>query len=924
MRWPRSTYRNSHKPMKSIIVALFIIASAFRVVGQYAPNPFPTNTPVVGYEFQPAFTALNFGSNNRHVGLDVIGGRLFVRSKTQVASVVTNTAAPTRTVFLNNSSIAWSQVDSGFPGFAFHPSGKWVFTFGCETNAATGGLEDVLRKWTVDPANTNRVTPASEVLLAQADRSSEHLGGAMWFGPDGYLYITLSDEGGQNGVLGNTQKIDANFFSGVIRIDVDNRPENLVPNPHPAIRGLYRVPADNPWVGATSFNGSAVDPAKVRTEFFAVGLRNPHTVVRDPVSGRVFVGDVGNLRWESVFELQRGANYGWNWYEGPEATAFKEAPPISSRPAVQFTPPFWTYPHDAIATSVGQTDKRYAGNCIILGMVYRGSKYPELDGKLIASDFVAGHVWAITLGQTPSVQWIGSTPAAAAAWAVDPATGDILMASPLGTLWRMVPAAPAALPRTLSATGVFASTASFALNPGPWPYEVANPFWSDGAVKARWFALPTNGVIARDSTEEWATPTGTWWMKHFDIEGRRIETRFLVRTQTGAYGVTYRWRNDQSDADLVPYNGADTVLPNGQPWRFPSWSECATCHNQPGGANGFSTRQLNTTIQALGVGTVNQLEEYSLRGALVPPVASAAGLPKLSRPGDASFSLAHRFKSYTDANCAYCHYPGGPGRGEWDGRFSTPLELSGIINGPVGSDLGFAGAAVIAPGDTNRSVLFHRIGDWGPAGQAEYGMPPLATFRPNADAISMVAEFIRSLAPRTNWSVGLPGPAAEPWGEFSVENRLNDAAPGSSSALDDDFYTAGSYPAGFNGLTAPLVVEADEPAVNWERSLTHKDATNRLHFVTTEGPATLVFGFSRGAALSNGVAQATVIHNVTVNHRTSTGETTLWTGQISASGVLTIPLVAADGANTIEFIRTGPSLLGWSYWMTFDYVRVQR
>lgn len=917
--------------MKSLLKFALFLLTSLSMVAQWYQSPFPSAAPAVGYQFTPAFTNISWGDPWRPEQMAVFGGKLYVWSKDQRVTLITNTAAPNRTVFLDNLPLAFSERDSGMPGLVFHPNGTNVFTFATEKRYSPGATNfvDVLRKWTLDPSNPNRVLPVaqSQVLIEQADRSNEHLGGAMFFGADGYLYLSLSDEGGQNGVLGNTQRIDKDFFSGVIRIDVDGKPGNLPPTPHPAIRGSYWVPSDNPWVGATNFNGQPVDPAKVRTEFWAVGLRNPHTMVRDSVSGRVFIGDVGNLRWESLFELERGANFGWNWYEGPEATLFVEAPPIASRPQVQFKPPLWTYPHAAIATSVGATDQRYTGNCIIAGIVYRGTKYPNLNGKLICSDYMNGNVWAVSLGANPSVEWIGFHPTGATAWSVDPATGDILAASISGgTISRMVPASyTQPIPPTISATGLFTDVAAFAIKPEVFPYNVANPFWSDGAVKERWFALPPGGVVARDTANDsWNFPPGTFWMKHFNLDGRRLETRFLVKTASGAYGLTYKWREDPLDADLVSDQGESLVLASGQPWRFPAWSECSTCHNSSSGAAGFSTRQLNTTAEVAGVGPVNQLEEFSLRGVFSPPILSALALPKLSRPTDTNFSLAHRFKSYTDANCSYCHYPGGPGRGEWDARFNVPLEVSSIINGSVGSDLGIVGAAVVVPGDQSKSVLFHRIADWTESGPAEYHMPPLGTFRPNTAGINLVAEFIASIAPRTNWMVGTNGPSPEPYREFSVENRINDPAPGSATLLDDDYYTAGSYPAGFNGLTAPLVVEVDEPWVNWERALTHSDRTNRLHFVTTAGPAALVMSLNRGGALTNGVAMAPVTHAITVTHKTGSATNQIAAYLINGNVVLTAPFTAGDGPNTIEFVRTGPTQPGCSYWMTFDSIKITR
>ena len=102
------------------------------------------------------------------------------------------------------------------------------------------------------------------ILIDQYDQSFIHNAGDLHFGQDGYLYVSLGDEGPGYDNNRNSQRIDKDFFSGILRIDVDNRPGNLLPNPHPAVMGEYKIPADNPFVGIEEFNGAAVEPKKVR------------------------------------------------------------------------------------------------------------------------------------------------------------------------------------------------------------------------------------------------------------------------------------------------------------------------------------------------------------------------------------------------------------------------------------------------------------------------------------------------------------------------------------------------------------------------------------------------------------------------------------------------------------------------------------
>ncbi len=172
-------------------------------------------------------------------------------------------------------------------------------------------------------------------------------------------------------------------------------------------------------------------------------------------------------------------------------------------------------------------------------------------------------------------------------------------------------------PHLLSETGAFSDTAALAAAPALIPYEVNAPLWSDGARKQRWISIPNAGAadgsdpaIGFSPTGEWYFPLGTVVVKQFDLaiddrdptRVRRLETRFLVRgNDVQLFGLTYRWREDQKDAELLS-DGADEdiairTVDGGtltQRWHYPSRSECMVCHNHTaGGILGVSTRQLN-------------------------------------------------------------------------------------------------------------------------------------------------------------------------------------------------------------------------------------------------------------------------------------------------------------------------------------------
>lgn len=884
---------------------------------------FPTNAPSLGYQFVPAFPTVSTADPYGPQFISTRGNQVYWCSRDQKVGIITNLASPTRTLFLDNQANAFAGADSGMPSLVQHPTqpSRW-FSFSAEREVANGATNiiDTLREWKADSSNPNRILgiASSRALIRQPDRSSEHLGGAMVFGNDGYLYLTTSDEGGQGDPYRNSQRIDGAFFGAVLRIDVDGRPGNLPPNPHQSIVGQYWIPSDNPFIGATSFNGSAVDSSKVRTEFWMVGMRNPNTMQIDRQTGRMFIGDVGGSRWESVQEVVRGANAGWAATEGPDITAFPTGSLTLQRPPQGYRAPLWTYPHPNV---VPNWDSRMQGNCVFVGPVVRGSRYPELDGSLIVSD-VNGAVWAIKLGATNTVQRIATHPTGATSWTVDPVTGDLLAGSFYGkSIMRMIRSTPAALPLTLSATGLFSDLAT--LTPAEAaPYKVANPFWSDLAVKRRWAQLPEGGVITRDSEDNWKFPAGTVWIKHFDVDGQRVETRVTVKTSEGAYGLSYKWRPDYSDADLANPYGEDVTLPT-RTWHIPGWSDCTQCHTPLHDyAPGFRTAQLNLN---------GQLEALSAAGWFAQPITNASSLPYLSR-WDSSAPVQHRFKSYLDANCSHCHQPGGAGRGEWDARVTVPLSLSDIVGCEVSDALGITGAKVISPGSLNDSILFRRIWDHD-ANLPTYHMPPLATAMVNTNGASLVAEFVDWAKPRTNWIIGTK------FSDYSIEDFKNTSRPGlvtrytndplytaTNPTADDDYYTEGEYPAGFNGLTNHLVVYRDEPWSAFERALTLRDSTNRIHFVTTAGPATLTLAINRGVSQSNGVPVVPIIHNIAVNHRNADGVTTnVATYQITANVTLTIPFNASNGPQTLELVRTGPTYPSvTTAWMNFEGITIKK
>jgi uncharacterized repeat protein (TIGR03806 family) len=234
------------------------------------------------------------------------------------------------------------------------------------------------------------------------------------------------------------------------------------------------------------------------------------------------------------------------------------------------------------------------------------------------------------------------------------------------------------LPLLLSQTGAFVDTARLVPNPGLIPYDLIVPFWSDGAAKIRYVAIPKGQQIGFTPDGEWSFPAGTVFVKTFELPTddahpeikRRLETRLLVRDDKGGvYGVVYKWRADNSDADLLPSSLTETIpirardgSSREQTWYYPSRENCLTCHNaRTGGVLGVKARQLNRTLTYPSGVSANELQTLSHLHLLnpAPSAAELKTLPTLAGTNVASRSLEDRARSYLDANCAHCHRPGG-------------------------------------------------------------------------------------------------------------------------------------------------------------------------------------------------------------------------------------------------------------------------
>ncbi|HWF18314.1 MAG TPA: hypothetical protein VG754_03560, partial [Verrucomicrobiae bacterium] len=240
-----------------------------------------------------------------------------------------------------------------------------------------------------------------------------------------------------------------------------------------------------------------------------------------------------------------------------------------------------------------------------------------------------------------------------------------------GTALNMPDSSKGEIPKLLSQTGAFKNIRDLIPNDRLVPYDLNVPFWSDGAEKLRWMAPPdwhesAPQKIQFTPTGEWTFPGGTIFVKHFELATnelhpelkRRLETRLIVRTSSGGvYGVTYKWRPDNSDADLLATNLSEPLLittatgTRTQYWYYPSREDCLVCHTANAGlVLGVKTRQLNRNFTYPSGVTDNELRVWNQLGLFDTNLDKAdfANLPKLARADDMSRTLEDRARSYLD------------------------------------------------------------------------------------------------------------------------------------------------------------------------------------------------------------------------------------------------------------------------------------
>lgn len=313
--------------------------------------------PNGSYQVEPAFPNLSF---SRPLYLDHAGDgsdRLFVVEQSGTIQVFENDASTSdQSVFLDiRGRVDDSGNEEGLLGLAFHPdyanNGFFYVNY-------TADNQTIISRFEVSGSNPDQADSGSEtVILTYNQPFSNHNGGHLAFGPDGYLYIASGD-GGSAGDPDENAQNRKTLLGNILRIDVDGAENG----------NNYAIPPDNPFTGNSE---------GFREEIYAYGLRNPWRFSFDSENGDLLAGDVGQGTLEEIDIIESGGNYGWDIMEGTQCFE-----PSSGCDQSGLTLPVWEYGRDEGISVTG-------------GYVYRGPGLNDLTGQYIYGDFGTGRIWAL-------------------------------------------------------------------------------------------------------------------------------------------------------------------------------------------------------------------------------------------------------------------------------------------------------------------------------------------------------------------------------------------------------------------------------------------------------------------------------------------------------------------------------------------------
>jgi glucose/arabinose dehydrogenase len=335
-------------------------------------------------------------------------GRLFIVEKTGRIKIYKG-GTVLSTPLLNLSGSVSTGGEQGLLGLAFHPgftSNRKLYVNYTNTSGDT-----VIREYRTVSTNPDRVASGSGRTILRINQPyANHNGGMLAFGRDGYLYIGMGD-GGSSGDPGNRAQNKDSLLGKMLRINVNGSTSTR----------NYLIPSSNPYVGAPG-----------RNEIWQRGLRNPWRFSFDRSTGDLWIGDVGQARYEEIDRAKRtstgpgrGVNWGWRVMEG-----FHCYKPTSGCNKDGKRLPLLEYSHGS------------NGRCSVTGgYVYRGTAIPALAGWYVFADYCSGEIWAVASGaSSPATKVkLADTDLAISSFG-ETAGGELLVVSLGGSVYRIDPA----------------------------------------------------------------------------------------------------------------------------------------------------------------------------------------------------------------------------------------------------------------------------------------------------------------------------------------------------------------------------------------------------------------------------------------------------------------------------------------------------
>ncbi len=541
-------------------------------MGSYLNGNFPQSLPQ-GLPYEPIFPNISFDSPLTFNELPsddkiIVGqrdGRIFWFDKTPNVS--------TKNVLLDLSEKVGLVWDGGFLGLALHPefgtTGHNYFyvyyttedansndfpnsytTQSCDSEEYWGNFL-VLARYEMDPSTLSVQESSEQVLLKLRMYGTTHRGGGLLFGDDGFLYLTTGDQT----AFKKAQDIVNNLDGGVLRFDVDQIgvDQNGVTISHTPVRTMpedhgysdeitgngYYIPESNPFLSPTGQNFE---------EYYSMGHRNPHRMTKDRATGELYIGEIGGGRHEEINIVKKGKNFGWPLYEGFYQSTFCVQNLYNDMPHEQ---PLLAFP-------------RSEANAIIGGYVYRGNEVPELQGKYICADYGNGEeIFTVDINTGAYQQYGNFTSTNVISFGEDKQGELYILKQGTSSLYKITSKNTGFgnTPQFLSQTGAFTELINLTPASGLVPYDLVESFWSDGALKKRWMAIPNDGShntasekITYSDIDDWDFPIGSVLVKHFELPinennptvTKRLETRFSIKADDGNfYFVTYKWNDQQ-------------------------------------------------------------------------------------------------------------------------------------------------------------------------------------------------------------------------------------------------------------------------------------------------------------------------------------------------------------------------------------------